>query len=467
MDPKTYVATGSDDGLAKVWAYSNEQGEMRVECKATLFGHNAGITSIAWNPRDLDEHIFDVSRMGNPEDDQLLTSSKDQTLKIWQPFAKHGPTHRTVPEPVRLDADDIHRQNAKPVNKFKHGDYINMACWRPDRVDKGKQEDVHDHNSKVSHLQQVLSCSDDGTAAIWDVYSGELKHRLKAEGVGHSAAVSMATWSPDGGRVLTCSQDHSCIIWSAKTGRNIKLLPAQPTKDKWKQHWGPIWSAMFSGDGHEVVTASKDGTARTWDCNTGQCITVLHDQKCESSGAFSVSVGVKDHPTTHSDIVFGACFNPFEGTQILTCSMDGTAKVWDKRDRRVTLLIDRHQGAVWSACFGNEPNSGGRMILTSSHDMSALVYDQRLGMPKNHLEGHTGILWQASFSEDDQRVVTCSEDRSAILWDLSTGERRPPRVQLMDPVYPHKQAVTCAAFRPPSMLPELEKGREGRRISTI
>lgn len=435
MDSRIWVATGSDDGLAKVWEHNNEfrdrPNSTKAECVATLFGHQAGITSMEWNPHE------DTRKTKDEQPRQhLLTSSKDQTLKVWKPFAKNGPTHRTIPEPVKPDVDDagLAKQKALPTPTNKHSDYINMACWRAAGPDAG---------------QQILSCSDDGTAAIWDWRSGELKHRLGgAEGLGHSSAVSMASWSSDGGRILTCSQDQSCIAWSPKNGHHIKIFPPQPNKDRWKAHWGPIWSALFSPDGHEVVTASKDGSARVWDCNTGQCALCLHDKKCADASQQSPD------PASHSDIVFGACFNPFsdQGNQVLTCSMDGTAKLWDKRDQKVTQLIDQHQGAVWSAVFGNDRNSGGRMILTTSHDMTAQVFDQRLAMPKNILVGHTGILWQASFNEDDQYVVTCSEDRTARLWNLSTGERRPQSIRLMDPVYPHKQAVTCAAFRPPVML---------------
>jgi len=430
MDPKIYVATGSDDGLAKVWVYEPDRNDERAVCQATLSGHTAGITSISWNPHPQDDEY--KLEKHSAEEEQLLTSSRDQSLKVWKPYARHGPTHRDLPKPdSRYDAEDPGQARTR-VPSTKHTDYINSACWRPNGPDMGKH---------------VLSCSDDHTAAVWDVATGERKFRLKTEGVGHTDAVAMATWSPDGNRVLTCSHDQSCIIWSAKNGHHIKLMPSQATKDPVKTHTGPIWSALFSPDGHEVVTASRDKTARVWDCNTGQRIVTLEDPKLNDA---SVQSGAG---FSHNEVVFGATWNPFEPHQILTCSLDGTAKIWDKRDKRkVSLVLDHHTACVWSASFGNDPGGGGRMILTCSHDMSALVYDQRLAMPKNTLLGHTGILWQASFSDDDQYVVTCSEDRTARLWNLSTGARLPPSLRLMDPVHPHKQAVTCAAFRPPGPL---------------
>lgn len=450
MDPKIYIATGSDDGLAKVWVFNPEKPDRGVSCQASLVGHTAGITSVSWNPHPADDDHFLMKH--NPEEEQLLTSSKDQTLKIWRPYHKNGPQQRTLPVERKGDLDDGLGKKEKEVTK--HSDYINMASWRP--------------AIGVSHDlgKQVVSCSDDGTAAIWDVsriwdplaekiatqkdpagtFTSNPRYWLRADGIGHTRAVTMATWSPEGNRILTCSHDAMCIVWSPKNGHHIKLLPATPTKEVGRAHTGPIWSARFSPDGHEVVTASADRSVRVWDCNTGQCIVNLRDPKADPGQTMDGA------PVSHKEVVFDANWNPYESYQILSCSLDGTAKIWDKRDKRVSLTLDHHQACVWSAVFGNDPNGGGRMILTSSHDMTALVYDQRLAMPKNSLLGHTGILWQASFDPTDQYVVTCSEDRTARLWNLSTGARRPPSSRLIDPVHPHKQAVQCAAFRPPIPL---------------
>jgi len=48
-----------------------------------------------------------------------------------------------------------------------------------------------------------LSYSDDGTARLWDAASGQLLTIL-AE---HTAAIRSATFSPDGSRILTASND--------------------------------------------------------------------------------------------------------------------------------------------------------------------------------------------------------------------------------------------------------------------
>ena len=71
-------------------------------------------------------------------------------------------------------------------------------------------------------------------------------------------------------------------------------------------HRGRVNSAAFSPDGTQVVTASLDGTARVWDVGTA-AVTVLRGHERE---------------------VNSAAFSP-DGTRLVTASWDGTARVWD------------------------------------------------------------------------------------------------------------------------------------------
>ena len=70
-----------------------------------------------------------------------------------------------------------------------------------------------------------------------------------------------ASFSPDGQRIVTCSQDQTAKVWDAVTGEELLTL---------KGHKGWIFSAVFSPDGRHIATASVDRTAKIWEAASGE-----------------------------------------------------------------------------------------------------------------------------------------------------------------------------------------------------
>ena len=72
-----------------------------------------------------------------------------------------------------------------------------------------------------------------------------------------------ASFSPDGGRIVTASDDKTARLWDISSGSLIAIL---------KGHKGPVESASFSPDGGRIVTASLERTARLWEASSGSLI---------------------------------------------------------------------------------------------------------------------------------------------------------------------------------------------------
>jgi WD40 repeat protein len=75
-----------------------------------------------------------------------------------------------------------------------------------------------------------------------------------------------ASYSPDGDRIVTGSEDGSAQLWDAETG--------EPIGGPLKGHISGVSRAAFSPDGSLVVTASWDKTARLWDVFANNSATV-------------------------------------------------------------------------------------------------------------------------------------------------------------------------------------------------
>ena len=104
---------------------------------------------------------------------------------------------------------------------------------------------------------KILTSSDDGSARLWSVESGEQIKEFK----GHSKKLSSASFSPDDLKVLTCSEvspvhPRTTRIWSCDSGQ--LLLDADKTKaDSVSRHLSRPWGceSVFSPDGLHVVCA--------------------------------------------------------------------------------------------------------------------------------------------------------------------------------------------------------------------
>ena len=72
-----------------------------------------------------------------------------------------------------------------------------------------------------------MTASDDGTAKIWDVASGEELQTL----TGHGDWVNSAVFSPDGSQVVTASTDGTAKIWAIDTSLLLKQIHPRIQRD--------------------------------------------------------------------------------------------------------------------------------------------------------------------------------------------------------------------------------------------
>jgi WD40 repeat protein/serine/threonine protein kinase len=127
------------------------------------------------------------------------------------------------------------------------------------------------HDTKVDSVEwspdarYVLTACWDETfnpeyAQVWDTVSGA----RAGPALTHRDGVRFATFSPDGKKVLTCSEDFTAMLWEWPTGK--QLTPPL-------RHKNQVLHAAFTPDGRWVATACRDHTARVWDAETGEPIT--------------------------------------------------------------------------------------------------------------------------------------------------------------------------------------------------
>jgi WD40 repeat protein len=125
---------------------------------------------------------------------------------------------------------------------------------------------------------------------------------------GHADRINRITFSPDGSKFLTASNDRNVGVWDAETGERIRWL---------RGHTDKVYAAAFSPDGARIASGSNDNTIRIWDARTFEHLLELRG---------------------HDRYVYALAFSP-DGSMLVSASGDHTLRVWD------TVLV-RERGAV-------------------------------------------------------------------------------------------------------------------------
>jgi WD40 repeat protein len=127
-------------------------------------------------------------------------------------------------------------------------------------------------------------------------------------------------------------------------------------------------------------------------------------------------------------------------------SPDGSRLAAGSR-RRVHVWDLRTGAQLWQAKVGGWPgrvrgvafSSDGSRLATASDDKTARVWDATTGSQLLQVQ-HTKAVWGVAFSPDGSRLATASFDKTARVWDAATGS------QLFQ--VQHTKAVWGVAFSP-------------------
>ncbi|MEW6070642.1 MAG: WD40 repeat domain-containing protein [Candidatus Thermoplasmatota archaeon] len=264
------LATASSDKSIKIWEVSSGI------VIATLSGHTECVRSVEWSP----------------DGTKLASSADDGIIKIW------NTSNWTLIK-----------------NLVGHVGGVFSVIWSPNGALLASCgcEDLHS------------TVPGDDTIRIWDVSTGM---NIKILG-GHKSGVYRISWSSDGSKIVSCSNDLTLIIWNAETGNAIKTLTG---------HTNDLRAVGFSPNGTWLASGGADCTVRIWDTLSGECVKIFVQQdhirsvswhpegdKLAISGRnitlriLNVTTGEIIANFTEGGGVFTSSYSP-DGTKVAICS---------------------------------------------------------------------------------------------------------------------------------------------------
>ncbi|NUM44656.1 MAG: TIR domain-containing protein, partial [Anaerolineales bacterium] len=171
-DGKT-LATGQYDGTIILWDYN--PGGPSVSIRATLPGHEGGISTMAWSP-----------------DGRLATVGSDNTIMIW----------------------DIAAQTQEKTLTSNSEFSIYEMSWSP--------------NGKLATV------SGDKNIVIWDVDKGE---KIAVLGAPYKAGITSVAWSPDGTQLAFGGQSYNVYVYNTRFIQDpCTWLTRNMTYDEWTDY---------------------------------------------------------------------------------------------------------------------------------------------------------------------------------------------------------------------------------------
>lgn len=394
------VAVGYDDNTFEIWRYKD--GTF-VRPREPVKGHTGQITSLQ----------FDTSGRF------LLTASYDGEAKTWSVGERTTPLATLTANRAGMDIPAAAADNQ-----------ISAAAFSQD----GKW---------------VICGLQSGRAAVYPTEGQVAPLELK----GHDDAVRSARFSPDGSLVVTGSQDQTARVWRIRADA-AGSRPSEPrllaigAPVVLKGHAGPVVAVAFSPDGGQIVTASDDGTARVWSSTPGEPrLLGKHDGPVEriafspdgrrfASASRDKTVQVwefdrSEHGATrlmslpgHGDWVRTVAFSP-DGKTLLTASEDDTLRLWDLQsgNNSARRTIPGLMSAAWAP--------GGNLVVTASRppkaesgdDSTVRIWsaDTAWKQPVLRVGGQREWAFSAAFGPDSTRIVSASVDGSAKIWRLHYG----------------------------------------------
>jgi WD40 repeat protein/serine/threonine protein kinase/tetratricopeptide (TPR) repeat protein len=474
------VLTASDDGTARLW--DSKTGAP----VGTSLIHGNPVTSIAFHPHA----------------PLLVTGCRDGTVRLWdlagaalgQPMLKT----RNVLPPVQVAGFTSHA-GGKTVRNVKTlpGRIATSALFSPD----GKYVVVSSGAKFVDLLPgggqaQTLGGFKTTHLCVFDPATGQIQFPP----VQHSLPVS-ASWASPKGQVAVLTSDGDgrfpgkgnvrievLEIGGGKVLHHFPVPAGEEVKDlrflaggeaclltiKQDRVWGikPATKDKKAKLRVHLVHAGKEAMSplevdgvveHACLSDNGQTLAVLIMRtEANKSVAWTTQIwSIQDSPrllgpeVKHSQPVNQVVLSPdgkraiayqagkslgFEGLGPAAFGQESHAWLWHVETRRGIAL--QHKGPIQYAAFARE----GALVVTCSQDRTARVWDAANGLPVTPPLEHRAAVHHADVGQDGL-IVTAAEDHAS-LWDLATGE-------MIGPPMAHHGWVIHASFSP-----------DGKRLAT-
>jgi len=443
------LATGGMDRMIRIWDMSTKALAATLRHAegavwALAFSPNGRMLASAawhgtrsrvrlWSLKDRRAHANYTGHLGpvwtvafSPDGQRLVSGGLDRSIRVFsarklrlQATLKH---HKADVTSLAFSADGRWLASASIDKTF--------ALWRTDRWTPVARVKAHGRqiwSVAFSGKGGLLATGAwDHRVRIWRVGGGQQRPVILRPKPSDRGRPFVAAWyTSKGDRLVARDAGNVFTVWDLASKRVVarrRLLPAD------------LRPVALSADGNHVVTSGPGSTVWVWPLYSKERARVLR-------GA--------------TEPVTGVAFAP-DGVTVASASQAGTVRLWRWADRkevdriekvraplafsadgrllatsdskqRIRLLrvkdLDPHRtlpaasASVERLVFGPR----GDRLIAVQNDQTMVLWNPRTGRRVARLSGHTDDIINACFSADGRYVLSTSRDRTARIWQTTTG----------------------------------------------
>jgi WD40 repeat protein len=294
----------------------------------------------------------------------------------------------------------------------------------------------------------VITTGAKKTLLIWDTSTGEVEVVLRGVDMNGNLGVAI---SPDGKQILTYGMGTSIQEWSTSSGQLIATISSASHFE-----FGHVLHAEFSSNGRLILAATTDSDVESLSVDRGR-VALSGGQLRNSENHDAARIWEAGSGKLLNEVrvvqISTASFSP-DAKHILTSSLDGSVRLWNVVNGSLEGTFSGHSAEVRDARF----TSNGEFVFSSSDDGTTLFWNASSGQllarilsigdvsSDGHfvvakaptgsalivwslsnaellatLSGHTDHLYHVAYSPDGRLIATESGDKSARLWEATTG----------------------------------------------
>lgn len=226
------------------------------------------------------------------------------------------------------------------------------------------------------------------------------------------------------------------IATNARDAYVTRSIGSSQLRGTLQGHSDIVVALDVSADGSQIITASKDMTARVWDSDTLKCIAVTQNTASASTTTTkqqqqSSQQNKQIHSAELTSVKFIPTSNAVEVSLVCTVSFDSVISCWDLSAISKNMNADHgviaqlpstssvascHDGPTF--CLAASPN--GQYLCTGGKDKKVNLWSMKgkRVVKEGSLSGHRRTVAAVAFSPIDKLVVSGSNDGSMRVWSL-------------------------------------------------